>query len=233
MISEITYTEDEKSQINAFNKLPQESKIGYWENTHNGPLTKLKERIKNHYLHAQDYTCPYCRQRIVVEHNGAWDAEHVIPKDKYPEFMFEAKNLCIACKDCNGEKWNDDVLRNKGRTTFPTKDTDYLISHPHFDNYENNIKVIVLGLFYLPKNDKGRKTVEVCGLLRFLYQLAGYKSGSKDVDKLMQELTSELISSNDGQQRLYLLFLIEKVAKDGAEKIMDQNITARLSSSVR
>ena len=232
MISPVVYESDEKSKIEQFKLLREDEKKGYWDNTHDGDLSSLKEKIKRHYLGVQNHTCPYCRQRIVVEHLGAWDAEHIIPKDSHPNFMFEAENLCVACKDCNQEKLNKNVLVNKDRKTFPKLNTDYLISHPHFDNYVNDIKVIGIGCFYLPKNEKGRKTVEICGLLRFLYTLAGSGCGSKEVDDLIGNLYAELRTTDDLQQRHFLLSAIAEIALDGAKQLMQQHLEGCLKRTV-
>jgi len=230
MIVAIKYTAEEKKKIDAFEALPDEEVKGYWEKTHDGELSELKERIKSHYLEAQNYTCPYCRQRIEVNHKAAWDAEHIIPKDTHPRFMFEAKNLCISCKDCNQSKWNQNVLVNERRKTFPDFNGDYLISHPHFDDYEADIKIIALAAFYLPKTEKGRKTVEICGLLRFLYKFADYDCTSDDVDKKIGALYSELMEAKDPAQRHFLLLAIAAVANDGAKKQMEQAMAKRFAN---
>lgn len=230
MISPITYSADEQAKIDSFKNLPPDAKKTYWDNTHDGILSNLKERIKSHYIETQDYTCPYCKQRIVVKHKATWDAEHIIPKDTHPNFMFEAENLCIACKDCNQEKWNKNVLVNKDRKTFPDDKTDYLIIHPHFDDYNTNIKIIGLGCFYLPKTDKGRKTVEICGLLRFLYKLADYDGGSTELDCLIGDLYLELRETNDAQQRYALLKMISDIALNGAKILIEKMTEERLKS---
>jgi hypothetical protein len=193
-------------------------------------LGELKERIKNHYLSAQDYTCPYCRQRVEVKHLAAWDAEHIIPMYTHPRFMFEAQNLCIACKDCNRSKWNKNVLVNESRKTFPISKEDYLISHPHFDDYETDIKIIAVAAFYLPKTDKGRRTVEICGLLRFLYKFADYDCASVDVDEKIGALYTELMEAKDPAQRHFLLLAISAVASDGAKAQMERAMAKRFAN---
>jgi 5-methylcytosine-specific restriction endonuclease McrA len=231
MISAISYTQEEQEKINKFKLLPDEEMRGHWENTHDGELSDLKERIKGYYLKVQDYTCPYCRQRIEVKNKAAWDAEHIIPKDSHPRFMFDAENLCIACKDCNLAKLNQNVLVDKNRKTFPRDSKSYLISHPHFDDYETDIKIIALAAFYLPKSDKGRKTVEICGLLRFLYKFADYDCASKDVDERIGALSAELMEAKDGMQRHFLLSAISTIALDGARAQMEQAMAQRFEHS--
>ncbi|RWS51272.1 HNH endonuclease, partial [Enterobacter cloacae] len=126
--------------------------------------------IKNHYINEQDFTCCYCKQKIVVTHNGAWDAEHIIPKSEHPAFMFEPENIAICCKDCNGEKLAQEVLTNSGiksRKKFLTDKKHYLIVHPHFDEYDQHIEIRQDFRIYRGKTDKGINTITICGLLRF------------------------------------------------------------------
>ncbi|MFT4924408.1 MAG: 5-methylcytosine-specific restriction endonuclease McrA [Phenylobacterium sp.] len=167
------------------------------------------------YIRYQDYTCCYCNQKIETKHNGAWDTEHIIPKDKYPRFLFEPKNLSVSCKDCNQEKSNQQVLKNKTRKTFPKKSEDYLIVHPHFDLYEKHIKILKSSQFYIPKSSKGRKTVETCGLLRFLYKFSEYGNVSLGLKKKMCLLQKDLIETIDPLVENVILSAIEDLAKEG------------------
>lgn len=231
MIYAIEYTAEEKTEIDTFKLLSDTEMKGYWEKTHEGELSGLKERIKSHYLLAQNYTCPYCQQKIEVKHKAAWDAEHIIPKDSNPRFMFEAENLCVSCKDCNLSKLNQNVLVNEHRKTFPNHTDDYLISHPHFDNYETDIKIIALAAFYLPKTVKGRKTVEICGLLRFLYKFADYDCTSTEVDERIGLLYTELMEAKDPVQKHFLLSAISKIAEEGASAQMNRAMAQRFADS--
>lgn len=189
----------------------------FWERTNDGVLSDLKKAIKDHYLKAQDYTCAYCRQRMEVAHNGAWDAEHIIPKASHPKFMFEPRNLCISCKDCNLIKTNKNVLKNKSRINFPSESSDYLIFHPHFDNYEDHVKILSISGFYLPRTDKGRALVEVCGLLRFLYKFTSFESVTADLKVKMGKLHALLMETTDSLEESFLLGCIEDLAKKGKE----------------
>lgn len=215
-LSPVVYKGALKDKVDAFNALPDVSG-SYWELTTDGALSDLKKAIKDHYLIAQDYTCAYCRQRIEVTHNGAWDAEHVVPKDTHPRFMFEPRNLCISCRDCNNNKSNKNVLVNKRRVRYPDKSEDYLVFHPHYDDYDEHVSVLSVAGFYLPKTDKGRALVEVCGLLRFLYKFSSFQSVSDDLKIKMGKLQSLLMEANDSVTENYILDCIEDLAKRGKE----------------
>ncbi|EEW9976583.1 HNH endonuclease, partial [Salmonella enterica] len=173
--------------------------------------------IKSYYLLAQDYRCPYCHQKILVAHNGAWDTEHIIPKDTHPDFMFEPQNLCVSCKDCNGEKSNKNILVNKKIIRLPKKSKSYTIIHPHFDNFDDHIKIIDDALYFLPKTDKGRRTIEVCGLLRFVYKYSSYENVDLAIKQGISKFTQALLNTSDpSEEQLYLSF-IEDLTKQGKE----------------
>jgi hypothetical protein len=216
MISPVQYTDVLMAKVREFENLkPEEKNASYWDKTDDGELSDLKEAIKNHYIIVQDYTCPYCHQRIEVNHKAAWDAEHIIAKATHPQFMFAPENICVACKDCNHAKSDKNVLKNKSRKTFPVDSDDYLMVHPHFDNYEQNINIIEAACFYLPKSDKGRATVEICGLLRFLYKFSDYECVSEEITSRLSKLTGELMRCEDGAGQVFLLSCIESLASEG------------------
>ena len=211
----VKYKEEIKDKVDAFNALDEDDKYGeYWDGT-DEELKKVKKYIKDHYLKVQDYTCVYCQQKIVVKHGMAWDIEHIIPKGPYPKFLFEEENLCISCKDCNGIKTNKNVLVNSKRTTFPKKNTDYIIIHPHYDEYSKSIKVIFNNQIYLPRDEKGKNTIEICGLLRFAFQYTNYGNIPIEKEKKILELTNQLMSESDGYIKFAILGLIRELAKEG------------------
>ncbi|EKY3267942.1 HNH endonuclease, partial [Cronobacter sakazakii] len=105
----VSYNAPYDAFISTFKSLTAEEKENYWDMKGNKDLDAIKKHIKDYYLIVQDYKCPYCQQKIIVTHNGAWDTEHIIPKDTHPDFMFEPQNLCVSCKDCNGEKSNKNI----------------------------------------------------------------------------------------------------------------------------
>ncbi|EPJ9040977.1 HNH endonuclease [Serratia ureilytica] len=192
-----------------------EKKGSYWNDSDNHELAEFKSYIKNFYIDQQNFTCPYCKQRIVVDHNLVWDAEHIIPKDTHPQFLMEPSNLCVSCKDCNSAKGNKNVLSNKNRKTLPNKSEDYTITHPHYDDYAENIRVIELCGYYLPLNDKGRKTIEICGLLRFAYTYANYGDLSLKTKELIVKLGSQLAECTTSYEEAALLSFIRELASKG------------------
>ncbi|HHY0525331.1 TPA: hypothetical protein ACVU4L_001986 [Vibrio parahaemolyticus] len=130
-------------------------------------VTTIKSNIKKHYIAEQDKTCAYCQVNLHTSHGMVWDTEHIIDKNSSPQWMFEPLNLCVSCKDCNGAKGTRTVTKGKTYQSFPRKSANYRIIHPHFDDYAEHIKVAVPGAVYLYQTEKGRNTIEVCGLLRY------------------------------------------------------------------
>jgi 5-methylcytosine-specific restriction endonuclease McrA len=160
----VEYVEEKiKAKVDGYNLLKETEKSGkYWDQPDDAALAAVKKHIKDYYIGVQDGKCPYCRQQMLVKHNGAWDAEHIIPKDLHPRFLFDPENLCVSCKDCNGEKSNKNVLKNSNYKPkkLPRNKDAYIICHPHFDTYEDEVKVVMNPLFHIPKSEKGRKTIE-------------------------------------------------------------------------
>lgn len=201
-----------------YNSLPDNEKHGHvWDNNADISIVNIKKFIKDHYILAQNYTCPYCQQRIEVNHNASWDAEHIIPKSTHPKFIFEPLNLCVSCKDCNNEKRNKPVLANINRRTLPTNSADYIIVHPHLDNYNENIKVIEIAGYYLPMTEKGRKTIETCGLLRFTYKYTNYGNTSQRSKETIQELANSLMEASTPEEENMYLSIIADTVEQGQQ----------------
>lgn len=129
----------------------------------------LKLRIKTHYRDEQKQTCPYCSVVYPSGHNRAWDTDHIIPKSENANFLLEPKNLCATCIKCNECKRDQSVTKKTwaGKTQYPTQSEDFIIVHPHFDNFDEHIEIT--GYVYSPKNnsEKGAETIRICNLLRF------------------------------------------------------------------
>ncbi|EJB1796076.1 HNH endonuclease [Vibrio parahaemolyticus] len=218
----VTYRGKLLEQVEGFNKKPRNEKSAdFWEDKRN---EQLRKHIKDHYIRKQNFTCVYCRQHIEVKHNGSWDAEHIIPKDKYPSFLFIPENLCVSCKDCNGQKSNKNVLTNTRKTRFPTKSEDYLIYHPHFDNYEDCITLLENSLFFVPKNNKGLKTIETCGLLRFLYKFSNHDTGELEDKIQITKLTTRLMEAQTAMEQTYIYSLLEVVIARGKKACLEKSL---------
>lgn len=183
-------------------------------------FSALKKSIKDHYLSEQDFTCFFCRQQIRVANNRAWDTEHLLARTTYPNFMFEPRNLCVTCPDCNNEKSSKNILSSsKPRKKFPEKSNAYRIAHPHIDNYFEHIRPLIKGLLYMYLTDKGRATIRIYGLDRF--QKISGRSSSYD-PKLYKLLLKVLLeNSSDASFDLIRFLLTERADALGAENYLE------------
>ena len=127
----------------------------------------LKEHIKEHYSIIQEDKCFYCK--INLRHGGYGEPiEHIVPKSDKLDWMFEPKNLALSCYACNTKKNAKNTLSNNAITmvNYPSNPTDFIIYHPHFDIWNNELEIIY-DFFIRAKTTKGEKTMEVCDLYRF------------------------------------------------------------------
>ena len=73
-------------------------------------LQALRSTIRAFYRDEQVGVCAYCNNDVSLITAGNAHIEHIAPKSLYPNFIFEPKNLCIVCSDCNTIKRNQEVL---------------------------------------------------------------------------------------------------------------------------
>ncbi|MBY7955544.1 HNH endonuclease [Vibrio fluvialis] len=126
-----------------------------WESKH---ISDFKDKVKQHYRTEQKEQCCYCKRITFGEFKMVLDIEHILPKgnEKFKRFMFEPKNLSVACRRCNVNIKKADVSFLVKGATFD-KDFEaskkYLFLHPHTDNYWKSIeyKVAVENDIYLIK----------------------------------------------------------------------------------
>lgn len=166
------FSKDMKRHISGFNNDPN-----HWNG--NGPVRlALRRAIKKHYLVEQAYHCVYCYRHRQDYHGAAWDIDHIVPKSIYPQFTYEPLNLAISCKDCNVKKGNKSVLCEGvlAQEAYPSASHNFLIIHPHFDNFYDHISVEYTEkneVLHKPKTKKGVETFRICGLNRFSEIIAG------------------------------------------------------------
>jgi uncharacterized protein (TIGR02646 family) len=132
-------------------------------------LSPLRSKVRAYYREIQNGTCPYCKERIATRSAGNAQIEHIIPKSEHIIFMFEPKNLCVSCGDCNEYKHNNSVTsndyavcNNEDPQQYPRSPTRFKIVHPHLDTYEDHL--IKEGLFYRDLTPKGHFTIGICKL---------------------------------------------------------------------
>lgn len=196
MIREIIFSNEEKEKIEAKITSPTFCSKS-WEDD---DLASLKSRIKAFYLKEQFNTCVYCRVKIPSNHGRIWDIEHIMCRSLNSVFMFEPRNLCVSCVDCNSSKGDKPVTTSRAKQTYPIK---FTIVHPHFDEYGQHIKIIEPGRYYIARTEKGEKTISTCRLNRF-YAIADYSDGDIDLDEI-QSLANQLSHAKTDSKKQEIL----------------------------
>ncbi|WP_267406086.1 MULTISPECIES: HNH endonuclease [unclassified Chryseobacterium] len=138
-------------------------------------LKDIRKFIRDYY---RDLTkkCSYCRKEISLQSANNCHIEHIIPKSSNKKFMFEPKNLCVICSDCNEIKKNKEVegnidkviSNNKAYKQYPRSKDSFLIVHPHFDNYDEHI--FHCDDIYIDLTPKGTYTMYICKLNRKIHK---------------------------------------------------------------
>jgi hypothetical protein len=102
----------------------------------------LNERLRGR----QSDRCCYCRRALVFD-KGHVELDHIIDKGSqngmYARFTFEARNLALACKDCNNNKGTKPVLANPlaPNSPYPQHPRAFLWVHPHLHEYSDHITI--------------------------------------------------------------------------------------------
>lgn len=148
------------------------AKPGYshksWESD---DLLSVRREIRDFYRREQRLICAYCREVISARAAASAPIEHIAPKSAYLQFMFEPKNLCVVCGDCNEYKSNREVLaepvmRRENKRDYPLDSDNYRSYHPHFDDYQAHI--LKVEHLYFQRSPKGAYTIYACNLNRFV-----------------------------------------------------------------
>jgi 5-methylcytosine-specific restriction endonuclease McrA len=172
----VSYENDDVTIVASFEALPPSDQSGnYWSDP---SLDGLKTRIKTYYITAQNTRCCYCNRHLGSDNHRLWDVEHIASRAKHARFMFVPTNLAAACPDCNSRKGDSEALVNTKRKTYPTSSEGFRILHPHFDNFQDHIHNV--DLVYLPKTEKGKKTIYACDLLRFAQKFIDWENSAAD-----------------------------------------------------
>ena len=108
---------------------------------------QIKQRIKDE-THDK---CIYCESKVTHVYPG--DVEHIIPKSKKPELIFEWSNLTFACQECN---------RNKSDYYEPSLQ----LINPYSDEPKEHLKFVGPMIFHTPGSERGRLTRKVLELNR-------------------------------------------------------------------
>lgn len=152
-------------------------------------LEPARQEIRNYYRKEQRLTCIYCKGPISIRSASGANIEHIVPKSANIHFIFESKNLCVICPDCNEYKGKREVLAepvttSKNKIKYPSKSSDFRIMHPHFDDYEDHI--LKANRIYVERSDKGGYTIYICNLNRFFRKFGRCEEYVNDIQIIEQ-----------------------------------------------
>lgn len=170
----------------------------------------IRNRIREELFQEQNETCPYCNFEI-RDCGHTPEIEHIVPKKLHLNFMFESRNLCVACRTCNVSKSKKETLVDPNVAIYPTSGNDFIIVHPHFDNWDDHLE-LEYDLFIIPKNNsnKGNDTITFCKLNRENL----YENRAKELIKIgetaVKQIVLELIQKKDPRITDRLTRIIER-----------------------
>lgn len=127
-------------------------------------IKSFKKNLSQDMYIKQNQLCAYCRIHV-PRACSPMDREHIVYKDKHPQWMFLPENLCLACSYCNEFKGTTEVLTNPLTTLYPNASGGFKIIHPLYDRYSEHIELI-RGILYHGKTPKGIFTINTCHLYR-------------------------------------------------------------------
>lgn len=151
-------------------------------------LAPIRKTIRTFYRQEQSGICAYCKNNVSLVATDNAHIEHIAPKSLHLNFIFEPKNLCVVCADCNTIKRNQEVLNQipdtlpRTFTRYPRSSQSFRIVHPHIDNYDDHI--LIKGRIYIDKTAKGHFTIGACKLNRHFWQF-GFSDDFVDDEQLI------------------------------------------------
>jgi 5-methylcytosine-specific restriction endonuclease McrA len=182
-------------------------------------LQQLRSYIREHYRREQMGTCAYCKNPLSLSTASNAHVEHIAPKSLYFNFIFEPKNLCVICADCNTIKRDQETFstppntvkplqENRQRKTYPRSSSAFLIVHPHFDNWEDHIQKF--GIRYTDITDKGAFTINACRLNRFFHKNLNIPEELVSDDDLIRNMKA-FIESDSAVARTRILEQLARI----------------------
>lgn len=134
-------------------------------------VDEVKKRIFAFHFEQQGWLCCYCRCDLHGHTRIDVDIEHILPKRRFMEHMFDIWNLSVACKRCNMSIKRQDMRFLAEQTytvSFLQTSEAYLFIHPNFDRSDDHLSRLAVQfdskrlIKYFIKNDsaKGAFTYE-------------------------------------------------------------------------
>jgi len=194
ILNSVVYSETSAALVSRYNA-DTDKASNYWSDVE---VTPIRQEIKAHYIREQQHLCCYCGIPDSSTHGLDWDAEHIVPQNRHPEFLFTEVNLGVACRECNQSKRDKETLADPSVSTYPSTSEAFHIVHPHFDEWSDHI--LRDHLTYASFTEKGRWTIKECRLTRFDERVIGLRYPISD--RRYEELVRNLLSGGATLQQI-------------------------------
>lgn len=197
-----------------------------WSPGKNHPLYALvamfKAEVKKYYYWGQECRCCYCSSQL-QPNATTYHADHIVDKATYPEFIFELSNLGVACAVCNVHKGKKNVLTAEAHVSLadlPAGTNDYLIVHPHLDEWLDHLMFDGDGFIRSVKpTGKGKNTIDICGIEAINFTKLAVKfsiDAREEAYRLMCNLARKRLSES---RRESMLSLLDRLAADSPQAL--------------
>lgn len=187
IVSEPYQPTDEEKQ--AITELEDKGLVACSWNSRKKYIKSFKDHLRQDMYKKQNKRCAFCRIHVPIA-CVPMHREHIVFKDKHPQWMFLPENLCVACPCCNEFKGTTEVLVDPVTKTYPKTGDGFKIIHPRYDRYSDHIELIG-GILYKGKTKKGIFTIETCHLYRVA--LAEERVDQKMYNQNKGNIVAELI----------------------------------------
>lgn len=187
IVSEPYQPTDEEKQ--AITELEDKGLVACSWNSRKKYIKSFKDHLRQDMYKKQNKRCAFCRIHVPIA-CVPMHREHIVFKDKHPQWMFLPENLCVACPCCNEFKGTTEVLVDPVTKTYPKIGDGFKIIHPRYDRYSDHIELIG-GILYKGKTKKGIFTIETCHLYRVA--LAEERVDQKMYNQNKGNIVAELI----------------------------------------
>lgn len=180
-------------------------------------VVKFKAEVKKYYYWGQECRCCYCSSQL-MPNATTYHADHIVDKSTYRKFTFEPSNFGVACAVCNVHKGKKNVLAagvDIALTKLPDGKDDYLIVHPHLDEWSDHLGFDGDGFIRSIKpNGKGKNTIDICGIEAINFTKLAVKfsiDAREDAYRLMCDLARKRLSK---ARREAMLSVLDRLAED-------------------
>lgn len=206
------------ADFNSLQALANIHKGKAWDTTATSPLAVTEKKLVNIFkknlktalfTRFQGSFCCYCAVEL-TNHQRTYDLDHVIAKDGRSQVVFVLQNLALACGPCNTNKSFQKTTTSFGSDidSVLISSNDYLLVHPHHDNWEDFFVVDKYRRVKSKskvKESKALNTIKLCGInklnaIRLAHHFDWVRSSSRRQSDWMT-FYQDLYSTMDSQRK--------------------------------